>query len=297
MPITYIWFFLASLFASHVSAQSATYIELAGRAKRCIEAYEGLDPHMDDLQPASEYADFLPEINRIFESTEENWVTRNDSIELFDLMYFFQTQIVELVDSITAHPEFDLVQAQADWGEGLGMAISPDQKLVAFSLDEKTGGTYQSRIAWVYFTGWDRVQSAQSEAFQVDGYHSIDTIQSGGEVYYVMEYYTRGCSYCFLEGVELWTEDHGQFERIFDVEVNSRSWDETLRYDAQTNTITVNYNTDDLTEYCLCADDEEVELKEAYPFPVPMYRCECLYIWNGSMFELSEGSSTFIEVE
>ncbi len=223
MSITYIWFFLASLFATYASAQSVAYIEFVDRAKRCVEAYEALDPQMEDLQPAAAYAEFLPEINRIFESTEEDWVTEADSIELFDLMYFFQTRIVEVVDSLTAHPEFDPSQIQNDLGGVLGVIVSPDKKLVSFSLDEKTGGTYRSRIAWIYFTGWDSVQSAQSESFQVDGYHSIDTIQSGSEVYYVMEYYTRGCSYCFMEGLELWTEENGEFERVFDVEVNSRS--------------------------------------------------------------------------
>ena len=231
----------------------------------------------------------------------------DDSIGSFDLIFFLQDKIVSNINRITSRKDFDQYDIlELLESDELSIVKSEDGKLYNFSIDEKTGGTYRSRISWMYYTEAGLGETATVEqisekelpilytAFEGDGYSSIFTINTSSGILYVLTGGVRGCSMCFLTFIQLVHFENGQFMTDFYYSVDSRTWDSEIVYDEETKTIKVVYETDDLTPYCSC--DEVFENQtDAYNYSDEedsvSFKCHCLFEFTGSNFELVKQSS------
>lgn len=229
-----------------------------------------------------------------------------DSITEFNLLLEYQGLIVENIEALIRHSKFrtnnidSLIKSDYD----LAIISSPDKKLYNFSLDEKTGGSYRSRISFMHYvdihpdslpTVLELEEGSESSVYRVfegDGYDQIDTIETAEGTKYVLLGSVRGCGYCFETNIMVVSYYDEAFEVEFSYAVNSRSWESGVSYDAENKIITVDYDTDDLTPYCNCSYDasysDEYSVEEdALAFEK---KCHCTFTFTGSEFELTKES-------
>ncbi len=229
-----------------------------------------------------------------------------DSIAEYELLLEFQGLIIEKITELIAHTEFknnkteELISQNFD----LYVVVSEDRKLYVFSLDEKTGGTYRSRISLTYFTEdenppkLDRENfeiTNQQDFFEAGGFNQIHTLETEEGTKYLLTGYVRGCSYCFETNVILISHKEGNFDLEFSFSVTSRSWEDGVIYNPESKTITVDYYTDDLTTECDCTN-QAVYLEEFYDYSsddeeeLIQKKCHCTFVFNGLNFELIKES-------
>lgn len=233
-----------------------------------------------------------------------------DSISELDLLLEFQELITGNIKNIISHDKFkknnikDLLNNDLD----LLITVSDDKKLYNFSLPEKTGGTYRSRISIMHYIEINqdslptqeeidkRIKISPYTVFDGDGFNSIHSIETRKGTKYVLTGYVRGCSYCFETNVMLVRLEGGIFQQDFVYSISSRSWEEGVSYDPNSKIITVDYVTDDLTTDCDCSNfvelDEEPDnyysySKETEPINK---RCHCTFEFNGLNFVLIKES-------
>ncbi len=165
-----------------------------------------------------------------------------DSISEFNLKDEFQELIVKNITHIISHNKFkdskidELINHNFD----LSIVVSDDRKLYNFSLDEKTGGTYRSRISITHYIEDSTSPSLKSKdepeiinqhgVFESDGFNAIYSIETEEGTKYALTGYVRGCSYCFESNIMLVSIRSGIFEQDFSYSVNSRSWEEGVSY-------------------------------------------------------------------
>lgn len=227
-----------------------------------------------------------------------------DSITEFNLILELQELIMGNLEQLIVHDRFGSSDIEAIIGDyDLAIVKSDDGKLYNFSLDEKTGGSYRSRLSLMHYTEISRdslpTQQELDEGtkinpysiFEGDGFDSIHTLDTEEGIKYVVSGSVRGCSYCFETSVMLVYFADGFFQQDFYYSVNSRDWEEGAYYNPETQTIEVDYMTDDLTYDCDCSntadeggydnyahdyEDEEMIIK----------KCHCTFEFNGRNFEL-----------
>lgn len=271
---------------------------------------EQLNSHLDQYTVLHPYDDYVALADLalskkekkafVAEALDYNVLTATkDSVETYYAIEHFQIAILELLEQLIAHEDFGkedvstLLKAEE---YDLSIVVSDDKKLYNFSLDAKTGGTYRSRLSLMHFT--DIAVDSLSEnyqpylVFEGDGFDAIHTLQTKEGIKYVLTGYVRGCSYCFETHIMLVEFKEGVFIPNFSYAVSSRSWEEGVSYDASTKTITVDYETDDLTPECDCsnyADPDTDEYSYDYDDETFVYkRCHCTFEFNGSNFELTK---------
>ncbi len=150
----------------------------------------------------------------------------------------------------------------------MSIVVSDDRKLFNFSLDEKTNGSYKSRISITYYTADSTPPSRKSKddpeiinqhhVFKGDGFHGIYSIETEEGTKYVLTGYVRGCS----NNIMLVSLKNGVFEQDFSYSVNSRSWEEGVRYSPKNKIISVDYVTDDLTTNCNCSNHAKLNKEQ-----------------------------------
>lgn len=223
-----------------------------------------------------------------------------DSISEYNLLLEFQGLITENIERIISHNTFkdNTIKEQISDAYDLSIVVSDDKKLYHFSLDEKTGGSYRSRISITHYTG-DSIDTTVLENYS---FNTIETIETKEGTKYVLTGSVRGCSYCFETFVMLVKLENGVFKQDFVYAVNSRSWEEGVSYDSESKTITVDYITDDLTTECHCLNYATLDAQEndynTYDEDIEPIekRCHCTFQFNGLNFELTkEDSSIFKE--
>ena len=175
---------------------------------------------------------------------------------------------------------------------------SDDNKLFNFSIDEKTGGTYRSRISLMHYSEIDtknlpnekeiseNIKTNPYLVFEGNGFNEIYTVPTKEGIKYLLIGDVRGCSYCFETHVMLVKFDAGLFKCEFYYSVNSRSWETGVKYNSKTKTITVDYETDDLTPECGCLNNSEDEIITDYDAEPIRQKCHCEFGFNGLNFEL-----------
>lgn len=234
---------------------------------------------------------------QVLRQAENSEFITKDSIATFNMMEFLQSNIEEKLKDVVEDATFLTADVLSIIHEELAIVISPDKKLYNFSIDEKTGGTYRSRLSWMFFTEIGHLSMNQYEAeesktytyhiFEGDGFGSIDTIQTQNSTKYVLTSWVRGCSYCFETNVILvdWKEE--KFNLDFYYSVNLRDWEKGVSYDSATKRIIVDYETDDLTDYCNCQEGKEEEAFNLnYDYGFEHLACGCIFEFNGETFEL-----------
>jgi hypothetical protein len=286
-----------------------SFNELISKTNRYIEKYSKLSPFdSDDFIPLKKSGLPKETIKYIKEHFEEYDGYSKDSISEFNLILELQGLIVENITRLISHNKFkeNSIEDLINQGFDLSIVVSDDRKLFNFSLDEKTGGTYRSRISITHYIEDSESPTLNSKddleiinqhgVFESDGFNGIYSIKTEEGIKYVLTGYVRGCSYCFESNIMLVSLKDGIFEQDFSYSVNSRSWEEGIVYNSGTKEITIDYITDDLTSDCGCSNyavlDEEENNYYSYndeTEPITK-RCHCTFKFNGLNFELVKES-------
>lgn len=213
-----------------------------------------------------------------------------DSINGENMLFYLQERIPQFIDSLCSQPDFSKHDISQILHQGdLQIVDSDDGKLYNFSIDEKTGGSYRSRISWMYYASAIDSILPDYAIFSGDGYSDISDIQTANGVKYVLSSSTRGCNYCFETSVQLVSLRGNQFVEEFKRSNNSRYWGDGVSYNSDNKTITVKYHLDDLSPTCSCEpvflDGEEEEFEYYrygnYDFNI---LCYCTYKFDGREF-------------
>ena len=206
-----------------------------------------------------------------------------DSIDVQDLIFTYQEKIINSLSIILKHKDFDEKIKETTFNQELSIVFSTDNKLYNFSLDEKTGGTYRSRISLMYYTESDSIY--EGDIFEPDGYGLIDTIQTNSGVKYLMEGNVRGCSYCFTNHVSLIQFKKDTVNLDFYYRFDSRDWDDYIEVDSTKRVIKAYYHLNDLQESCSCNNEDEGTIEFEIEKNIS---CSCRFKFNGETFELVE---------
>lgn len=279
-----------------------SFDQLIAQTNQYLVEYEKLSP-FEEFYQIKDFGLSKKEIKELIKDSDDNDFNKGkDSIVSMYLILYFQDKIIDNIQKLVYHDKFEVNGTQALWSEGdLATVVSEDKKLYNFSLDEKTGGSYRSRISLTHYTDIERdnfptedeinqrTKVNPYEVFESDGFSEIHSIATEEGTKYVMTGYTRGCSYCFQTYIMLVQFKNGVFQQEFYYSVNSRSWEGGVEYNHSTKTITVNYITDDLTTNCYCSNSDEAS--NDYDETFIEKKCHCTFQFDGLNFELIKESS------
>ena len=283
--------------------KSKSFEKLITETNTFLNAYSDLSAFgSDDYIALSSSGLPKKTIKHIQKNHEEYEGYTKDSISKFSLIQEYQELIFENLNAIVLHPQFKTsrIENLLNQGSDLSVVVSEDRKLYNFSLDEKTGGSYRSRISLTHYTEDSLVSYQKNEndheafynqhsIFEGDGFTGIYTLSTKEGTKYLLTGYVRGCSYCFETSAMVVSYQNGAFNQEFYYAVNSRSWEEGVVYDTASKTITVDYVTDDLTPDCGCSSQEENLYADDSDGKITK-RCHCTFQFNGSKFELVKAS-------
>ncbi|MEM5564909.1 hypothetical protein WNY78_07325 [Psychroserpens sp. AS72] len=241
-----------------------------------------------------------------------------DSLETFESIGIIQSKIDKLLRQVLIHEKANTFDFKNSFHENLSVVVSDDNKLFNFSIDGKSGGSYQSRISWIYYLNesifneypvhdiWDFREQETPTIFEGNGYFKIDTFTALNSVYYLLHGSVRTCGACYVDYVTLVHFDKGDFELDFEYAIDSRDYDEKIVFDKDSKTLTIQYVTDDLSEDCFCSNEEyqtywtdgktkdelfndDETLKEQ--------SCSCIFKFNGKTFELTNRNAEFLKTK
>jgi len=245
-----------------------TFQRLVSSTNQYLELYQKLHPH-DDYHAFSELIISEADRKEIWKEREYYEFVTRDSIGAYDIISFLQGKILTGLDSILQHPDFGKNDIRELLYEEMSIVVSDDHQLYNFSIDEKTGGTYRSRISVMHYvqdeklnltklpeTDWETPTAYA--AFANDGYDFIHNLSSEGEEKYLLLGNVRGCSYCFFSYAMIVTLKDSMFVAEFSYSTDSRDYSSGIDYSPETKTLTVEYTTDDLTMECGCENEVEI---------------------------------------
>jgi len=296
MKILITLFFLPFLAFGQTKADFKKLIE---ETNHYLTQYSKLTPFGDEYYPISGFGLSKKEIKELLiDADYDATLSQNkDSIQSYHMIFYFQEKITERINQIIRHPDFQKVNIkELITSDALSIVISDDNKLINFSFDEKTGGTYRSQISIMHYTDFVPQDSAQltefNSFFSSDGYSNIYTLKTGEGIKYVLTGYVRGCSYCFQTFVRLISFKDNQFTEDFIYSVDNRDWNDGVSYNHETKTVYVDYHIDDLTSYCYCSGevDKEKFNYDKFADNKTSINCQCKFVFNGLTFELVEES-------
>ncbi|PCJ67586.1 MAG: hypothetical protein COA58_00175 [Bacteroidetes bacterium] len=298
-------FFFIGLLTNTVFGQSQrSFDKLISETNDCLASYATLSP-FEEYTPLQNFDLSRKELKTILSDTSDEYsLTQNkDSVSTFYMLAYFQGKILYNIDQMFTHDRLTanniVTQINTD-DTDLHIAVSNDKKMYNFSLNEKSGGTYRSQFSTMYYTDIpsgnlpEEVTEEPSNnpyaVFESDGYSDIYSIDTEEGTKYVLTGYVRGCSYCFETYVQLVQFKNGSFQEDFIYSLNLRSWEDGVNYDPITKTITVSYETDDLTTECHCSNNGEDYNYNNEEHELIKKKCFCSFEFNGSNFELIEES-------
>lgn len=280
------------LFTNVVYGQSQkSFDKLVAATNTYITQYSTLYPY-EEYYEIKQFGLSKNEIQQLIaESNDDDALTTNkDSIATFHIIGFFQEKIFDNIQQLIVHNNFPTnnIQERLPLNDDLSIIISKDNKLLNFSLDEKTGGTYRSRISRIYFydnTTNTFIDVSEHTAFHNDGYTAIDTLKTEEGTKYLLSGNVRGCSYCFETSVQLL---NNELIEEFSYIVNNRDLDDGVFYDYPTRTIHVDYHINDLTPYCYCdeASDKDRHEYDSFADHENSINCTCTFVFDGKNFKL-----------
>lgn len=277
---------LLAFFISWISlSQKSDFDGLIERAQYLFGIYYPLDSaYSEEVYSIYDFELHDEDVNALKKELRHRINEREipeDSIYRWELIGFLQERLVDQLDQIVRHPDFYQHDVWEKIGaEDLGLVMSKDKRLVNFSFDAKTGGTYQARISRFYLIKSEKeIIDITSEDFaRTDGYTHIYRLDTEEGVKYVLTGAVRGCLLCFETFVQLINEN---LIEEFHHAVVTREFNEGVSYDPVTNSIRVAYQTNDLTPSCSCENAETpIELERKTP-------CNCVYIFDGKNFALT----------
>lgn len=281
-------------------AQTSGEIEkLITETNKYIDLFNGISRPIDRYISVNETN--LPQEMLDAIKVDPNWADilseNGDSIDDVNLQGLYEEIIIANVDEIMSYYEIDKAKEFVSQLGQINMQLtkSPDYKLLNFTFDANTGGTYRSRVSLVYFTEFiiDTVNDNLEDPYRIfesDGYSEIDTIHSINGVKYILLGDVQGCSSCWRSYISLVSFKNGNFEQNFSYSVNSRNWETSIEYDSKAKIIHVDYLTDDLTRDCNC---ENLVDRDYYPDhseeeEISNKICSCTFTFKESNFYLTK---------
>ena len=294
-------FTLCSLINFGYGQSLKSFNKLVSETKEYLIQYSKLKPNSDknySLQNSG-----LPNVKIKYIKTNlyDDGGYSKDSISEFNLIIEFQTLIIENIKQIISHDKFNKtnIKELISNYSSLLITISDDKKLYNFSLNEKTGGSYRSRISIMHYTDINQESLPTKEEiekgiktnpyiiFDGDGFNKIYSINTKEGTKYVLIGNVQNCSTCFDTYILLVKFKNGIFKQDFYYNVNLRNSKEGINYNPETKTISVDYTTDDLTTDCYCINYIN-ENKEQYNSDIEpkQKNCHCTFVFNGLNFEL-----------
>lgn len=306
------------------SQSQKSFDKLIAQTNNYLEEYASLSP-FGGYYALEDFKISKKEIKELLKSDSENFTPDKDSVDAYAMISYLQQKIIDNIYKLTAHKKFleNDITGLLQQGD-LNIAVSDDKKLYNFSLYEKTGGTYHSYISVMYFTelkearwvsAYDSEEESETNPYNIfasDGYSEIHTLDTQEGTKYVLTGSVRGCSYCFATYILVVKNAGGTLKPEFAYNLVLRSWEDSLVYNPETKTITVDYETDGLTDDCYCIneassekteqetsdtdtlDEENTDTKEQESI---MKQCHCIFEFNGLTFELTKECSKKVSDE
>jgi|AntRauTorcE11897_2_1112592.scaffolds.fasta_scaffold21196_2 hypothetical protein len=225
---------------------------------------------------------------------------KKDSIQAFHLIEFLQDKVTGGLLRITEHEGFAEHPIENELNSDvLEILVSEDRKLFIFSFDMKNGGTYKGEIAMMFYEGLGNSESNSTAFSQIrrEGVYEIHTLNSQEGKKYLLVGGIVGCATCYESFVQLIQPKGDKLESQFAYALNLRNgWDNPIEFDPETQRISAEYETDDLTTECVCEDQSDDE--ESYLYNQTensqMKKCRCIFEFNGSTFELVDSKARLI---
>tara|TARA_R110000751_G_scaffold135_3_gene649 strand:- start:64977 stop:65828 length:852 start_codon:yes stop_codon:yes gene_type:complete len=228
----------------------------------------------------------------------------NDSLQAYAAIETIQHKISTLINIVfilKSTEDFDLTNKLYD---EISYQKSEDDKLHNLVLYAKSGGSYQSRLSIIYYkenANYQKVYETYTDEgdgslFHPDGYDSIKTLNTSTHIKYLLQGSVKTCGMCFYNYILLIHHNNKAFEVDFSYATNSRSYDTLLDYNDSNQTITVNYQTDDLSgPDCFCEQNNEENIAVLDENLNLEKECKCLFKFNGDTFVLKEESETVLK--
>ncbi len=286
--------------------ENISFKKLISKTNEYLKFYEGISIYGKNSYSFDEIGISKKDQKNILKNKKDYEFVVKDSIGKYDLILFLQKKIMDNLNRVVTNTEFgknDITQLLNS--SELDIIKSDDGKLYNFSIDEKTGGTYKSRVSLMHYTALNNnVQKEEGsmntkkskvyEVFDGDGFTGIFSIPTTEGAKYVLTQQVRGCSLCFVTSAMLVDYKDGIFQKDFAYSLLSRDWERGVKYDPKTRMISVDYKTDDLITDCNCKnsiesesdnndqDDSENEDQSN------TFKCQCVFVFNGLNFELAK---------
>jgi hypothetical protein len=269
-------------------SQNKTIKKVADELNTLTDSYASILPFQIEKIALKNYGltykDFLKDSEDI--SYTESFSTSKDSIESSTLQEFYNGKIKQKLEELTSHKDFS--KADIKMLVHIFACKSDDGKIYNFVYDENTGGSYQSRISYIYYAGQKEKQN--QELYNPDGYHTIVSLPSKTGMRYLLLGQVVGCNTC--QGCYARLVHYANGKPVFDFEydLNTRiGSDNMIEYNPEDKTLAVQYFTDDFRPYCYCLDSQK-DLANEDSDENTMHRCSCKFKFNGSTFVLADSS-------
>ncbi|WP_281763545.1 hypothetical protein [Neptunitalea lumnitzerae] len=277
-------------------AQNANTFEVAvKKTNTYLSVYSQVQPYHFEIS-LNEYT--LPKEDILALHKEYNITNDSiDTIDTYEFLGYLQDKIIHHLVTAINQPEFNTAKIENLFHSNLGILISDDGLLYNFMLDEKTGGSYRSYLSFVYYKPLTTELKVTAEqlrnkelpppysAFSGDGFTAIKKMTSAtNEVQYIAEGYVKGCGTCFITYVSLITLRNANFETDFSYAVETRLNVADISYSNHLNTITITYDTSDLTPDCYCTEEES---HKDYNPENSSKKCICIFNYSNGNFKPS----------
>lgn len=225
-----------------------------------------------------------------------------DSVDGMEVIDAIRDLIDENIQKILKWKGIEQYDISLVFRNCLYVVKSPDRKLYSLSFDAKTGGSYKSRISYIYYItdkgtpiSLYAVSESENGVFNQDGYSSIDTINTKEGTKYLLMGSVVGCNSCFGYYVDLVQYKKGEFITDFNYKVDSSTaWyhpeadgSPLIEYDSKQRKIYISYNTDSLTPGCNCGTYGSIATNDEYD-ENKVKSVDCVYTFNGKSFKLTK---------
>ena len=281
-------FLVLLLYSAGATAQHKPFKLLVQELKDLCFIYDTLDPFSGTVA-LKEYGVTYQVLLKEHPEPDEITLVHKDSIDVFDLQYYYQFKIRKKFNEVMSHPEVmkhDLAKMFPY------VLVSDDKKLYSLSIDERTGGSYHSRFTMYHYTGMVKNEEAAFEGFAQDGYNEVYTLKTKQGSKYLLIGSVVTCNSCMATYALLTHFDKGGFVTDFETMIDGRMGSE-ITFDPLSKVLSVDYMTDDLLRECFCetltteessnSDEEITEISEE----IIIQSCSCKYKFHGNTFKLT----------
>lgn len=309
-------FYIICFFAITLSAfgQSKSLKKSVNELNKYLSIYDSLQSHGEHYYTPKflnvTYADMIKEFGEPLEDI--------DSLETFDAIGIIQSKIDESLRQVLTNKKALKLDLLNTFNDNLGVVQSDDKKLYNFSINGKSGGSYQSRMSWMYYLKedefiefpvhdiWALRPQETPTIFEGNGYHEIKSFFSHNKTRYLLIGSVRTCGLCFVDYVTLVHFENDNFILDFEYTIDSRDYEQKIYFDMSSKSLSIFYTTDDLNEDCFCSNEEyqnywsggvsNDELKDEDEMLKPQ-SCSCLFEFNGETFKLMKRCAEFIKTD